>query len=119
MGYVWVCKNIEMADDQSMILTGGFLDHEHGCRTCKVCYKRYSRNALWKIIWQEALEQETLICQCSVDGYIHDYTAATKESSLLLHSCPNEKEQYNDVKRIENCNGILTCGDCSEQIKNP
>lgn len=120
LGYVWICKKFDRTDnDQSVVLTGGFLDREHGCRTCKLCRKRYSHNPFWKIIWHDAPEQDTLECHCSVNGYIHDYRSAVKESSLLLDSCPHEGGFNNEIRRIENCNGILTCGDCSKQIKNP
>jgi hypothetical protein len=127
LGYAWVCKKVRGNDPHNnILLEGGFLDRDHGCRSCKICYYRYSQHPFWTMVWGNVPAYETLQCTCAVNGSVYNTASETQVSVLPLDSCPDSAidTEYDcsagcGVKRIENCNGALTCGDCSKQIKNP
>lgn len=120
LGYVWICKTLHANEPyKNLLLEGGFLDRDNGCHSCNICHYQYSQHPFWKIVWGNAPVHEILQCTCAVNGF-------AQESALSLDSCPDSALDTGydcaagcGVKRIENCNGALTCGDCSKQIKNP
>ncbi len=121
LGYAYVCNSLNRDNQfQDMVSTGGFLNPEHGCRECAICRYTYQQNGFWGYWWQDAPEELSLQCTCAIESHIYDHRGTVKRSSLPLESCQNDKTitcpgclYQGWLKRIENCDGELTCGDCT------